>query len=166
MGQVRDFGAVLPARPFRIALRAGLMLAAAASLLVFVAVGVGSWARDQAADRAYAAAWTVAGPPCPRIGPGWYAKLAIDHPTRFDFGAAHGDFAHGAVSCTMIDYDHGKPAKPFTVCELSAPFAVRLDTRGGRQLFEPGSGQPITLSFAGAAPTCVIGAPVADWWKP
>src|SRR5579871_6481652 len=131
MEQVSDFGAVVAARPFRIAARVGLALAAVATAVGIVAIMAGAWSKAQADDRAYAAAWTITGLPCPRIGPAWYGKLAIERPTALDFEGLRGDFAHGAVSCTEVDYDHGRRSKPFAVCQFSAPFALRLATPQG-----------------------------------
>jgi len=134
-----------------------------AILLVLLAIGAfHKWTADQAVDRTEAAAWTVAGPPCPQISAAYFQQLQIT-PHPFEFEALSGDMAHGAVSCSEIRFDGSRATKPFPVCQFSAPFAVRVAQPGGDVYLEPGVAQPITVSLPDGQLRCVIGANLKAW---
>jgi hypothetical protein len=115
------------------------------------------WRADQATDRAEAAAWTVAGPPCPQVSAGSFQQLAIT-PHPFAFEGLSGDMAHGGANCTEIRFDGARATAPYPVCQFSAPFAVHLDRPGSDVYFEPGVARPITISLPDGKVRCVIGA--------
>jgi hypothetical protein len=101
--------------------------------------------------------WTVAGPPCQRIAPVSLESLTVGDPGPLNFEDAHGAFVHGGVVCSVIDHDHGRQTRPFTVCQFGSPYVVRLETPHGEAFFKAPSGQPATISFAGGDPHCVLG---------
>ncbi|HEY3798462.1 MAG TPA: hypothetical protein VGL58_08915 [Caulobacteraceae bacterium] len=119
---------------------------------------------DAAADKADTAAWTVVGPPCQSITPGYWTTLAIEHPTPFRFEGLQGQMAHGDVSCTTLDQLDGRHVADYPVCQFSAPFAVKVATAGGEAAFETIPGKPMTISIPpGGAPRCVVGANLTNW---
>jgi len=122
-------------------------------LLVPLAVAASQWA----ADRANAAAWTVAGPPCPRVSAARFQQLAIT-PHPFAFEGLSGDMAHGGVNCTEIRFDGDRATRPFPICQFAAAFAVHLDRPGADVYLEPGVATPITISLPEGQVRCVIGA--------
>ena len=135
----------------------------AATLIAVLAVAAFQrWQADQSIDRAQAAAWTVAGPPCPRVSAAWFQGLAVT-PHPFDFEGLSGDMAHGAVSCTEIRFDGERATRPFPVCQFSAPFAVHLDRPGSDVYLEPGVAKPITISLPDGRLRCVTGANLTQW---
>jgi len=121
-----------------------------------------TWQGDEDADRAQAAAWSVAGPPCPRISAARYIQLA-PKPRSFDFEGLSGDAAEGAVSCADIRFDGARPTRPFPVCQFSGPLAVHLDRPGSDVYLAPGATQPITVSLPDGKLRCVIGANLKQW---
>jgi hypothetical protein len=132
-------------------------------ILAILAVGgFHKWQADQVVDRGEAAAWTVAGPPCPTISAAAFQQLAIT-PHSFDFEGLTGDMAHGAVSCAEIRFDGERATRPFPVCQFSAPFAVHVDRMGGDVYLEPGVAKPITVSLPDGQLRCVIGATLKTW---
>jgi len=129
---------------------------------LIASVGFQKWRSDQVIDRAEAAAWTVAGPPCPQVSAAWFQQLAIT-PHPFDFEGLSGDVAHGVVSCAEIRFDGERATRPFPVCQFSAPFAVHLDRPGSDVYLEPGVAKPVTLSLPDGRLRCVIGANLKTW---
>ena len=112
---------------------------------------------QRAMDRAQTALWTVSGPPCQRIAPVRLESLTVGDLGPLNFEAAQGAFVHGGVVCSVIDHDHGRQTRPFTVCQFGSPYVVRLETPHGEVFFQAPPGQPATISFAGADPHCVLG---------
>ena len=114
----------------------------------------------QAIDRAETALWTVSGPPCQQIAPvsleGLSGGRSDPAPLRFEM--AQGAFDHGSVVCSEIDHERGRQTRPFAVCQFGSPLVVRLDTSRGQVFFKAPADQPMTISFAGDAPHCVLGA--------
>jgi len=139
----------------------------AVTTIVFLAVSGAflalQWRHEDAAVRVDKATWTLAGPPCPGIAPAWWTKLALDRPQPFAYQGIAGVRAHGEVSCSVIDSDHGRDVRPLPVCQFRAPFALRLTTPSGDAYFEPGAGQPVTVWMANGQPRCVMGANPANW---
>jgi hypothetical protein len=162
MEEVHDFGTIQLERAYKLATRHALTVAAVVASAGLAAAATVQWAHNRAVDRAWAARWTVDGPP-PTITPEWYDKLGVRQATPVSFGAARGDFAFGATDCTLIDYDHGSPTKPFTVCQFSSPFVVRLHVGGRQVMFEPGVGRPATVSYAHGDVRCVVAANFIEW---
>ena len=112
---------------------------------------------QRAMDRAQTALWTVSGPPCQRIAPVRLESLTVGDLGPLNFEAAQGAFVHGGVVCSVIDHDHGRQTRPFTVCQFGSPYVVRLETPHGEVFFQAPRGQPATISFAGGEPNCVLG---------
>src|ERR1700727_1900335 len=104
---------------------------------------------QRAMDRAQTALWTVSGPPCQRIAPVRLESLTVGDPGPLNFEDAQGAFVHGGVVCSVIDHDHGRQTRPFTVCQFGSPYVVRLDTPHGEVFFQAPRGHPATISFAG-----------------
>jgi hypothetical protein len=137
----------------RVATRVFQVLTASMAAAVMVAIIL-----DQGAmDRAETALWTVSGPPCQRIAPVRLESLTVGDLGPLSFEDAHGEFVHGGVVCSVIDHDHGRQTRPFTVCQFGSPYVVRLETPRGEVFFEAPRGHPATISFAGGDPHCVLG---------
>jgi hypothetical protein len=142
------------------ALAAGVVVGAAAVAAYFAAGAL----LDAQKHRAYASAWTIDGPPCPRISQAAYRTLAIRQPQPFAFEGIRGVRAHGDVSCSVIDEYQGRAVAEFPVCELTSPFVVAVKAAdGGVAYFEPGVGQPATLSLPNGRLGCVLGANEANF---
>jgi hypothetical protein len=60
------------------------------------------------------------------------------------------------VVCSEIDHDHGRQTRPFTVCQFGSPYAVQLETPEGEVFFRSPARQPMTISFAGGYPHCML----------
>ena len=131
-----------------------ILLALAASLAV--AVAIASFLNQRAKEQAEIDLWTVTGPPCQRITPMSLESLGQSAPLSFE--QAQGAFVHGGVVCSEIDHYLGRRTRPFTVCQFGSPSVVRLDTPHGEVFFQAPRGQPMTISFAGGDPRCVLGA--------
>jgi hypothetical protein len=157
MQEVQDFGSVARHPALRAAERVGV----AVTVVAAVAVALGAlglqWQSKRDDERAYAAAWTTVGPPCPPISRDWFARLQIEHPTPFAFQGIAGVMAHGGVSCTTIDYADGRRTAPFPVCQFSAPFAVMLKTPRGDLYVEPGVGRQVSVTLRGGDLRCLVG---------
>lgn len=115
-------------------------------------------ALNRAADRTEAAAWTVAGPPCPTLDAAGYRGLAVEQPQAFAFEGLRGERAHGDLTCNVVDLDHAGHTASTAVCEFTDPFAMRVATPRGDLYFKPGVAQPATLSLADGEVRCVMGA--------
>jgi len=137
----------------RAATRLLLVLAATFSVAGMAAIVL----YQRATDRAETALWTVSGPPCQRTAPVLLESLAAGDSGRLSFEEAQGAFVHGGVVCSQIDHYHGRQTHPFTVCQFGSPYVVRLDTPHGEVFFKAPFGQPVTISFAGGDPHCVLG---------
>ena len=136
----------------RMVTRVLLGLAASIAVAMTIAAVLGQRARDQAEIDL----WTVSGPPCQRTAPISLESLGQSAPVSFE--QAQGAFVHGGVVCSEIDRYHGQLTRPFTVCQFGSPYLVRLDTPRGEVFFKAPRGQPVTISFAGGEPRCVLGA--------
>lgn len=137
----------------RVATRLLLVLAASFSVAGMTAIILD----QRAMDRAQTALWTVSGPPCQRIAPVRLESLTVGDLGPLNFEAAQGAFVHGGVVCSVIDHDHSRQTRPFTVCQFGSPYVVRLETPHGEVFFQAPRGQPATISFAGGDPHCVLG---------
>ena len=134
--------------------RAFLVLAANAA----IAVAVAAVSSQSAKDRAEIGLWTVSGPPCQQIAPVPLESLMSGQQASLSFGQAQGAFVHGGAVCSDVDHYRGRQTRPFTVCQFGSPYVVRLDTPRNAVFFQAPLGQPATISFAGGAPHCVLGA--------
>ena len=133
---------------------------------VLALAGAGAWIGasmhdDAVVAKAHAAAWNVAGPPCPQITAAWLQVLKIT-PIPFAYESIRGTRAHGDVNCEFVEYDGPRHTAPFPVCQFSAPLALTLATPTGDVYFEPGAGKPATLSMPDGKLRCVIGASHTD----
>jgi hypothetical protein len=152
---MRDLGAIVTASSPRVRVATRVLLVFTASIAAVVIVALVS--DQRATERAQTALWTVAGPPCQRIAPVSLESLKGGDPGRLSFEHAQGAFVHGGVVCSEIDHYQGRQTHPFAVCQFGAPYVVRLDTPHGGVFFRAPPGQPVTISFAGGDPHCVLG---------
>lgn len=159
----RDFGAVREGPRLPRVRRLAFGVTTVAGVAVVAAIILLQARRQDAEAKAEDAAWSVQGPPCPVITPAAYRRLAIAHPQSFAFETLAGVRAHGDVSCSETDLDHGRHVAAYAVCQLTDPLALRLATRQGDVYFEPGVGQPATLSMPGGQLRCVMAANPANW---
>jgi hypothetical protein len=152
-----DFGSVRRARGEM----SNIWTIIAISVLLFSAVGgvilLKAWNAHLSVDTAETNAWLVTGPPCPTISAAAWRALAIAAPQRASFRGVAAERAHGDVACEVQDIDAaGHAAAPYPVCSFSAPLAIHLTTPQGDLYFQPGVGQPATISMAGGHPRCMM----------
>jgi hypothetical protein len=157
MQDIRDFGSVARHPALRVAERVGIAVTVVAAVMVALGVLALQWQSRRDDAKAYAAAWTMAGQPCPQISRDWFTRLQIEHPAPFAFEGIRGVMAHGGVSCTTLDYADGRKTPPFPVCQFSAPFAVALKTAKGDVYVEPGVGRQVSVTLRGGDLRCLVG---------
>jgi hypothetical protein len=154
LGDVRDLVDITTATPpgVRVPTRVLVLLAASFSTAAMAAIVL----NQRAMDRAEAALWTVSGPPCQRSAPVALESLGAGYdPGPPTFQQAQGAFLHGGVVCALIDRDHGRPTRPFTVCQFGSPYAVQLEASHGEAFFKP-RGHSATISWPAGEPRCVL----------
>ena len=147
----------LPIKPGEAPSRWPLYVAAAViGLVVVVAGSTPNLLRQRAAAIAEAKAWTIEGPPCPRLPLAETARQPVATKT-FGYAGAGFAYAYGHVACAQIHADGGKSLfRGYPVCQFTSPGVVVVDTARGRTLFAPGLGERATVMLEDGAAQCVM----------
>ena len=130
--------------------------AAVIGLGVTAAGSAPNFLRQRAAAVAEAKAWTIDGPPCPRLP----LAETVRQPTAtktFGYAGAGFAYAYGHVACAQIHADGGKSLfRGYPVCQFTSPGVIVVDAAGTRTLFAPGLGERATVKVEDGAARCVM----------
>lgn len=129
----------------------------ASAALAFLAIGalVFVWANDRATNMAHARAWMVNGPSCAAASS---PPIARDAPIQIDsFQGVTFARAHGAIACAVINYDAGRSASSFPICQFDHPGRLKITTPRGATEFQLPPLIGATVSIEHGAPRCVVG---------
>lgn len=103
-----------------------------------------------------AKAWTITGPPCPRITQAEFLGNHHKGPRRFNFEGVAFFRRTGHVECAIVRDQGGRGGRGFQVCQFTSPDDLMVRANGRDWYFRPGPGQPATVSLASGAPACVM----------
>lgn len=132
------------------------LAAAIIGLIVTVAGAAPNLVRQRAAAVAEAKAWTIEGPPCPRLPLTETARQPAATRT-FGYAGAGFAYAYGHVACAQIHADGGRSLfRGYPVCQFTSPGVVMVDAAGARTLFAPGLGERATVTVRDGAAQCVM----------
>jgi hypothetical protein len=114
--------------------------------------------RNRAAAIEEAAAWAIAGPPCPQLGPAAAARHPYRPKKSFGYAGANFGFVYGHVACAQIHDDAGRAMlRGHPVCQFTSPAVVTVRVGKIEAFFTPGLGQRATVSVQDGTPRCVLG---------
>ena len=102
-----------------------------------------------------AAAWSIAGPPCPTLTPAQYAagpRAPFESFTYEGIGFAR-QFGH--VSCNAVVNNGGRGFGTFPACQFTSAGIVKITTPSGDVYYSTGS-QPATVAVRKGQPSCVL----------
>jgi hypothetical protein len=103
------------------------------------------------------AEWTLKGPTCPMVAkPSPVATRRHRPPMTHWYGDVRFTRSFGAVSCGSVPENPLWPSKSYRVCRFNNPGAVQVFTQGRTVIFEPGPGQPATVTVRRGQASCVI----------
>ena len=77
-------------------------------------------------------------------------------PKTFDYDGVTLGRVAGDVSCSDVKDDGGKGFGTDKVCQFTSPATLTVATPVGVTYYEPGVGQPATLSIHRDVPRCVL----------
>ena len=145
----RDYGA---------AARFGMPQVIAAVIALTAGIGFLGYefVRDRNAHIATAKAWDIQGPPCPEVSAAAWTARRLKAPKVFDYdGTAFGRWS-GDASCSDVKDKGGKGFATDKVCQFTNPTVLTVASPAGSFYYEPGVGQPATLSLHKDVPRCVL----------
>jgi hypothetical protein len=143
-GRVKSLGAVLALVP---------LLCALPAYVVFQ-----NWVESTSLKHE----WTFKGPPCPVVAqPSPVATRRHKPPTTFDYHEVSFTRSFGGASCGSVPENPLWPSVNYRVCRFNNPGAVVVEQGGQRTIFEPGPGQPATVTVRGGRASCVV----AGWFS-
>jgi len=134
-------------------------------ILVLVLVGAGlSWFPLSIAYgtwqdvRTLRKEWTVAGPACPIVEhPASWALRRSRPPMTVQYGGATFTRQFAAISCAAIPESSLFTNASYAVCKFNNPGAVTVAVGGRRVTYQPGVGQPATITVRHGVSSCVVG---------
>lgn len=103
-----------------------------------------------------AKAWTLAGPPCPRITEAQFLGVHRKGPRRFEFEGVAFYRRYGHVQCAAIRDRGGLGGRRYPVCQFTSPGDLMIRTDRADWFFSPGPGQPATITLADGSPRCLM----------
>ncbi len=103
-----------------------------------------------------AKAWRIEGPPCPPSTKARFMGVHHKPPQRFEFEGVVFFRRYGHVECAAIRDRAGRGDHLYDVCQFTSPGDLMVRTPSGDWYFQPGPGQPATVSTAGPSPRCVM----------
>jgi hypothetical protein len=109
---------------------------------------------------AEAKAWDIRGPACPAITRDAYIEGRGKRSRGFDYQDVGFHRRSGYADCAAIYEDGGLSDRSFPVCQFTSPGQLLVRTGSGEWFFEPGPGQPATVSLRGGVARCVMAAKV------
>jgi hypothetical protein len=145
----RDFGAV---RRFGLAHMIGavVVIGAAGLAITFELI------RDRNASVATAQAWDIKGPPCPQVSAADWTAHGLKAPKVFDYDGTKLGRWSGDASCSDVKDKGGAGFRTDKICQFTNPTVLSVTTPAGVTYFQPGVGQPATLSIHRDIPRCVL----------
>ena len=129
---------------------------AGVALVVLVWQFVGGYRAVQQERIADAREWRIEGPPCPQITAAQFVGKRQRGPRSFEYQGVTFFRRYGHVSCAPIYYDGGRSDLLYPVCQFTSPGDLLIRTRKGDWYFQPGPGQPATVSAAHDDARCVM----------
>lgn len=103
------------------------------------------------------AQWTLKGPPCAVVAtPSPVATRRHKLPMTHWYGDVRFTRSFGAVSCGAVPENPLWPSTNYRVCRFNNPGAVVVAAAGHTTIFEPGPGQPATVTVRHGRASCVI----------
>lgn len=107
------------------------------------------------------AEWTLKGPACAVVAtPSPVATRRHKPPTTFDYGPVSWTRSFGGASCGAVPENPLWPSSNYHVCRFNNPGAVVVTQGAQKTIFEPGVGQPATVTVRGGKASCVV----AGWF--
>src|SRR5580704_17602227 len=97
--RTRDFGSTGERPGFAAAARISWSVVAGVAVLAVGGLVAAQHWHEQQQDKAFAAQWSVAGPPCQAVTARWVQELALEQRTPIGFEGIDGFMANGAVDC-------------------------------------------------------------------
>ncbi len=104
--------------------------------------------------------WDIRGPACPTLGASDFLKGRKRGPRGFTYKNVRFLRRSGYADCAGIFYDGGRADRSFAVCQFTSPGQLMVRTSKGTWYFEPGPGQPATVSTAYDEARCVLNSHV------
>jgi hypothetical protein len=128
--------------------------------VIAVTAGVGflgyEFARDRNAHIATAKAWDIRGAPCPEVSAAAWTARRLKAPKVFDYDGTQLGRWSGDASCSDVKDKGGKGFGTDKVCQFTNPTVLTVVSPAGSFHYEPGIGQPATLSLHKDVPRCVL----------
>ena len=103
-----------------------------------------------------ARAWRIDGPACPASNRALFLGVHHKPPRKFDYEGVTFIRRFGHVSCAPVYEKGGKSDRFYPVCQFTSPGDLLIRTRRGEFYFQPGPGQPATVSTAHGQARCVM----------
>jgi hypothetical protein len=142
-----------PALPVERALAVGALAALAVVIAVVPHQAMHLYekqVRSAAAENAY---WTVSGPPCAPISRQAFESLGFRREIHgFNFQDVNFAYAFGDTECRK----YGDRRSSYQRCMFTSPGAIRVRLSGSDTFYEPGTGQPATVSIVDGKLSCVL----------
>lgn len=133
------------------------VLAPAASAVWYATHHLSELQRTKIAE---ATAWKIEGPACPPLAPAEFLKGRKRAPRYFAYEGVRFYRRSGYVDCAAIYYDGGRSDRFYPVCQFTSPGQVMVRTKKGEWYFDPGVGQPATVSTPHDEARCVMASRV------
>jgi hypothetical protein len=104
--------------------------------------------------------WRIDGPPCPTITPADFIGNHRKAPRSFEYEGVRFFRRYGHVECAPVYERGGRSDRFHPVCQFTSPGDLMVRTGQGDFYFQPGPGQPATVSAGRGEPTCVMAAKI------
>ena len=131
----------------------GMMIVLLAVMSIPSALVVANWLEMRGERRA----WTIGGPPCPRLASDTVLYAARLPPHVFDYGGVRFARQYGHASCVGFREDGLFNPAIYRVCQFSAPAILAVTAGGREEAFRPGVGHRATVTIRGGKASCVVG---------
>ena len=123
--------------------------------------GADNLSKIREARMAHARAWDIRGPACPQTTEAAFLKGRRKGPRKFDYQEASFYRHAGYVDCTSVYEDGGRSERFYPVCQFTSAIQIMVRTQKGQWVFEPGAGQPATVSTPDGVARCVMAAKIS-----
>jgi hypothetical protein len=100
--------------------------------------------------------WRIDGPPCPIITKAQFLGLHHKGPKKFEYENVSFFRRYGHVSCAPVYEKGGRSSRFYPVCQFTGPGDLLIRTKKGDWYFQPGPGQPATVSTPRDQARCVM----------
>ena len=121
-------------------------------VVVVAAIALHEWSSARKAATATAAAWMIAGPPCPTLAPG-VSLPPLPKPIEVDDVVIAREVG-GAAACTTVkENGDGQTLK---ICQFFTPGTLKVTTKKGTAVFAPAHGVDASIVVRDDVASCVL----------